>query len=430
MREKKQVVRELNGALTRMKELTAQEGASAEDIRTATAEVERLTDELNQINVAEAAERAAAQAQAEQQNPELQQLARRFSMAKFIRELGEKNLTLTGVEAEVAQMGAEEAQRNNVKLLGAAIPMAILNARVFGGQNVTTPGDGGYLVGTELQYQEALRKRLVLAQAGATYVGGLVGNITLVEGTGVSVSWENENDTVADSKKQFATRSASPRRCAISVPISKQLALQSSFDVDALIMNDIYAAHAEALEDAALNGTGTKQPTGLLNTEGIAGVDLGTNGATPTFANLVAIETAISLKSADQGRLAYITNPKVRGLLKTTLKDTGVPGYIWERNEINGYGAYSSTLVPATLTKGTNTGNCSAILFGDWSKLWIMSWGGLDIIVDPYSMKKEGAYEVTLNAYHDIFVRRKEAFAVIKDALTGDPAVVEEDEEG
>ena len=65
MREKKQVVRELNGALTRMKELTAQEGASAEDIRTATAEVERLTDELNQINVAEAAERAAAQAQAE-----------------------------------------------------------------------------------------------------------------------------------------------------------------------------------------------------------------------------------------------------------------------------------------------------------------------------------------------------------------------------
>lgn len=82
--------------------------------------------------------------------------------------------------------------------------------------------------------------------------------------------------------------------------------------------------------------------------------------------------------------------------------------------------------LPATLTKGTNTGNCSAILFGDWSKLWIMSWGGLDIIVDPYSMKKEGAYEVTLNAYHDIFVRRKEAFAVIKDALTGDPAVVEE----
>lgn len=44
-----------------------------------------------------------------------------------------------------------------------------------------------------------------------------------------------------------------------------------------------------------------------------------------------------------------------------------------------------------------------------------MGWGGLDLIVDPYTMKKFGAYEVTLNAYHNIFIKRKEAFAAIKD---------------
>lgn len=422
MREKKQVVHELSAELQRLRALTAQEGASADDIRQASATVERLTDELNQINIAEAAERAAAQAQADRNDTELQQVARRFSIAKFIRELGEKNQTLTGVEAEVARMGQEEAQRNNVKLLGAAIPMSVLNARAFGGQNATTQADGGYLIGTELQYQEALRKRLVLAAAGATYVGGLVGNLTLVEGTGVSVSWEGENDTVADSKKAFSTRNASPKRCAVSVPISKQLALQSSFDVDALIMNDIYAGHAEALETAALNGSGSGEPTGLINTDGIKVVALGTNGAVPTFANMVALETEIALLSADQGRMAYLSNPKIRGLLKTTLKANGVPGYIWENNEVNGYPVYTSNLVPSNLTKGTSSEKCSVILFGDWSKLWIMSWGGLDITVDPYTMKKEGAYEVTLNAYHDIFVRRKEAFALIKDALTEEPA--------
>lgn len=417
MREKKQVVRELDEALKHLRSLTGKEETTADELRTATEAVERLTDELNRISVAEAAERAAAQAEADQRNPELRQIARRFSIAKFIRELGEKDMNLTGVEAEVAKMGAEEAARCNIRTLGVPVPMSILNARAFGGQNVTTPEDGGYLVGTELQYQEALRKRLVLAQAGATYVGGLTGNISLVEGTGVSVSWENENDTVADSKKQFTTRSASPKRCAVSVPVSKQLALQSSFDVDALIMNDFYAAHAEALEETALNGSGTKQPLGLLNTTDITTVELDTNGAVPTFANLVALETNITLQSADQGRLAYLTNPKVRGLLKTTLKNSGVSGYIWENNEVNGYAAYCSNFVPSNLTKGTSSEVCSAILFGDWSKLWIMSWGGLDIIVDPYSMKKEGAYEVTLNAYHDIFVRRKEAFAIIKDAL-------------
>ena len=84
---------------------------------------------------------------------------------------------------------------------------------------------------------------------------------------------------------------------------------------------------------------------------------------------------------------------------------------------MNGYQAYTSNLVPSNLTKGSASEKCSAILFGDWSKLWILSWGGLDLVVDPYTMKKLGAYEVTLNAYHDIHVRRKEAFAMIKDAL-------------
>lgn len=418
MREKKQVTRELSQALESLRTIREKEGVNAEEIRKSAEAVERLTDELNAINITEAAERAAVQAKSDMENPEIKQIAQRFSMAKFIRELsGENGITLTGLEAEVARMGAEEAERNNVKLEGTAIPMSILNARAFNGNNATTPTDGGYLIGTELQYQEALRNKLVLTRAGATYVGGLIGNITLVEGSGVTVSWENENDTVTDTKKQFTTRQASPKRCAISVPISKQLALQSSYDVDALIMNDIYAAHAEAIENVALNGTGTKQPTGLINTSGIETISLGDNGAVPTWTNIVALETAIGLKNADLGSLAYMSNPKIRGLFKTTLKANNVPGFIWENNEINGYPVYTSNLVPSNLTKGSAEIKCSAILFGDWSNLWIMSWGGLDLVVDPFTMKKQGAYEVTLNAYHDIHIRRKEAFAMIKDAL-------------
>lgn len=418
MRERNQVVRELSAAVDALSEVRSREGATADEIRAAAETVRTLTEELNTVNIEEAARRAAAEAEANANNPELQQVAQRFSMAKFIRELGGENgASLTGVEAEVARMGAEEAARNNVTLQGASIPSSILNARAFGGNNATTPADGGYLIQSDLQYQEALRKRLILTQAGATYVGGLVGNITLVEGSGVNVSWENENDAVADSKKQFATRQASPKRCAVSVPISKQLALQSSFDVDRLILNDIYAAHAEALENAAINGTGTKQPTGLINTTGIETLALDTNGAVPKWENIVALETAIALKNADLGRMGYLVNPKIRGLLKTTLKSAAVPGYIWENGELNGYAAYCSNLVPSDLTKGTAAKKCSAILFGDWSQLWILSWGGLDLVVDPYTLKKQGAYEVTLNAYHDIHVRRKEAFAMIKDAL-------------
>lgn len=419
MREKKEVIRDLEAAKRNLAEVTGREGATADEIRAAREKLEGLTDELNTINVTEAADKAAAAARAEQ-TPELKNIAQRFSISKFIREIAEKSLT--GVEAEVAQMGAEEAKRCNFKLEGVGIPASVLNARMskraFAGNNVTTEDDGGYLVAEELQYQEALRAKLVLSGMGARYIGGLTDNITLIEGSPVSVSWENENDEVADTKKAFTTRQASPKRVAISVPISKQLAIQSSFDIDQIILNDIYGAHAQAIEEAAINGGGTKEPVGLLNTEGIGNIALGENGLKPTFASIVALETAISLKNADMGALAYLTNPKVRGLLKTTLKANGVPGFIWDNNELNGYPARVSNLVPSNLTKGSASSKCSAIIFGDWSQLWIMQWGGLDLIVDPYTLKKQGAYEITLNARHDIHVRRKESFAAIKDALT------------
>ena len=84
---------------------------------------------------------------------------------------------------------------------------------------------------------------------------------------------------------------------------------------------------------------------------------------------------------------------------------------------MNGYRALATNFLPSDLVKGTAK-NCSPIIFGDWSNLWIMGWGGLDLIVDPYSLKKMGAYEVTLNAYHNIFVKRTEGFAICKDVLT------------
>lgn len=290
-----------------------------------------------------------------------------------------------------------------------------VEGRAFDGQNVTTPADGGYTVTSQMMYQEALRNRLILTQAGATYMGGLVNNIDLIQGEAITMGWLDENAEGSDTKKQFSKVSVNPMRCFVNVPISKQLTIQSNLDIDRVIINDIMASHAELLETAAINGTGSKQPTGVLNTDGIGSVAIGDNGGPITFKKIVDLETAITIKNADVSSMAYVTNAKVRGEAKTTLKSANVAGYIWEGGEMNGYRALASNLIPSDLTKGTAIKKCSALIFGDWSNLWIMGWGGLDLIVDPYTMKKFGAYEVTLNAYHNIFTKRKEAFAAIKD---------------
>jgi len=411
-RKRKDVQRELDQKLQEMRSLKDQKDKDAE-FRAAVSSVETLTEELNQINIEDAAARAMA---ASQISNDVKEKARQFSFAKFFRELGTQE-GLTGVEAEMAALAKEEASRSGINLKGVGIPAAVLSEnRVFAGMTAGTPADGGYTIATALQYQEALRNKLVLVGVGARMITGLVGNISVTEGEAISVNWEGENTTTDDEKKSFTQRSLAPKRCSVNVPISKQLINQSSWDVEKMILDDILNAHAEALEIAAINGSGVGQPKGILNTDGIGSVAIGENGGAATFKSMVDLETAISIRNADLGSLAYVTNSKVRGALKTTLKANGVAGYIWEKDEVNGYKAVASNIVPANIAKGTGT-NLSAAIFGNFNDLLICQWGGLDIISDPFSLKKDGAIEITLNAYHDVFVRRTASFAAIKDIV-------------
>ena len=117
------------------------------------------------------------------------------------------------------------------------------------------------------------------------------------------------------------------------------------------------------------------------------------------------------------GALNYLTNSKVIGAMKTIEKASNTARYIMENGQTNGYNIVGTNSVPSNLTKGTGT-DLSAMIFGNFNDLLIGQWGGLDVVVDPYSLKKTGEIEVTLNAYHDVFVRRNESFAAIKDITT------------
>lgn len=417
MRERKDIERDLAQARANLEAVTTREGATAEEIRTATEAVQRLTAELNAKIVEIAAEKAQAEAQQRSNDRSLNQLNQRFSMVKFIRQ-SMPGQVMDGAEEEVRQMGVQEARTLGLNITGSYIPLAVMEGRAFTGQNATTPGDGGYLIESELKYQEELRKRMVLSSMGTQVIGGLTGNITLVKGKPVSASWEQENSAVAAQKKAFTSESISPKRLAMQMGISKQLLIQSSLDVERMVMNDILAAHSEALEDAAVNGDGSSnKPTGILNVSGTKTIELDTNGKIPTFADMVQMETELASLNADLGRLAYLANPKVRGLFKTTLMSAGVGGYIWQNNEVNGFPAYASNFVPSNLTKGSASGKCSAIVFGNWNDLQILGWGGMDIIVDPYTLADEGAVRIIMNTFHNVFVPRPESFVLIKDAL-------------
>ncbi|HEY8535545.1 MAG TPA: phage major capsid protein, partial [Vicinamibacterales bacterium] len=130
---------------------------------------------------------------------------------------------------------------------------------------------------------------------------------------------------------------------------------------------------------------------------------------------VLALEEAVGLADAEElGPRAYLTTPELRRVLKQTERAAGA-GYVWERDEVNGYPAFASRHVPSNLTKGIDT-NLHAILFGVWSELMLCTAGVAEIVVDGVTRAKRGLVEVIVYSYGDIGLRHPQAFAVIKDA--------------
>lgn len=404
-----------NDIATRLAE--AKDESLGADVRAAAVvKLRELNQELQDALILEASERSVADNNFSQQE---KNEAQRFSFAKFLREASGSTGALTGFELEMSQEAIREAKTNGIVLNGLGIPYIILaSKRAATGQNVGASADGGILVQNEpMIYMEALRAKLVLASMGVTYLSGLVGNLPIVKGSSISASWTGETDEVSTTKKGFTKAEMSPKRLAITTAYSRQLLEQSSQDVDALIMADMVLAHANALELAAIQGGGANEPVGILGTSGIGSVVIGTNGGPITWPKLVELETNVAGKNADLGALGYLTNSKVMGALKTVERSANTARYLYENGQANGYKVGVTNNVPSNITKGTGT-SLSAMIFGNFSDLLIGQWGGLDVVVDPYTLKKKGEIETTNNAFHDVYVRRTESFAAVKDLTT------------
>ena len=385
-----------------------------EEARQAAETIKSLMDDLNNERVADAARKEVA---ANNMNRKEQEEIARFSFTKFIREAGKKSLT--GLELEMAQEAKREARENGCDVVGCGIPYAVLaGKRALLGQNVTTAADGGALVvDGQLTYVEALRKKLLFTEVGATMLTGLTGNVPIVHGSSFKGEWLEEGAESQFEKLSFTSSTMRPKRISMSGAYSNQLLVQSSIDVERLVMDELIRAHAESINSTAINGSGTgPEPYGLLNIDGIGQVVGGDNGAALDWAKVVALETEIAIKNADMGSLAYVTNARVRGAMKTTEKSSGTPIYLMEGGMVNGYKTVISNLVPNDLKKGSAS-NLSAMIFGNWADLLIGWWGGLDILVDPYSKGSSDQVAVYARAFHDVHVRRKESFAVIKDII-------------
>jgi HK97 family phage major capsid protein len=277
------------------------------------------------------------------------------------------------------------------------------------------PGDGGYTVGQQMlvsEFENYLRNNAVVLKLGGRYISGLVGDVTIPRQlTGASAYWVSETGSITQSGATFGQIVGKPRRIGTSVPYSKQWVAQTSLDAEAFVVNDSDQSIAVDLDRVALRGVGGAEPLGIAN---MATADRSTSvtfGAAPTWAKYLEFFSSVAANNAIVNNPAYVASvaSAVKAMATAKFSNTGIP--IWEDGKV---GAFRAEWTTQLLTSATPVANM--VIFGDFSQVLFLEWAGRDVVVDPYSGKKEGNVEITIQRLMDVVIRRGKSFAISTDS--------------
>lgn len=347
---------------------------------------------------------------------------RAFSLTKAIAAQLPNSTVDAGREREISQ---ELARRSGRAFQGIAVPTKVFEERV-----ITTAlpggGPGSNIIATDYrgdQFIDRLRNAIKVRGLGATVLSNLVGNVDIPRLKGsVTTGWVAENAAISASDAQFDKVSLTPKHVGAIAEYSRNMLLQSSPDIEQLLRNDMAGVLGEAVDLAAIAGTGaSNQPLGILGTAGIGSVAIGTNGGPITWAAVIDLIAAV--ENVNGMGSGFFTNTKVTKSARKTLKtsaDTASNMVQTDPNVLAGYPLAASNLVPSTLTKGTSTGVCSALIFGNWADLLLGYWSELDILVNPYESTaySKGNVQIRAMVTMDVKVRQPASFAAIQDLTT------------
>jgi len=343
---------------------------------------------------------------------------RKFNLGKALAKLAEGR-QLEGIELEVAKMGEESARSAGIVPIQGSlvVPSSVLKrGQTVTGQTAATGDQGGVTVPEDLNpLIDALWSKTWLGPAGARFLTGLQGNQRFpIQTTKPTITQLTEIQEDSLTEILFSDFQMTPKRRGATIPFSRQMMIQSSLDIQSLVIENISLALSQYLNTEALGVVLAAITAGNNNI-----VELGTNGDVPSYETLVKIRTKVDTKDALIKAPVWVTNPLVQGQLQLTQKFTGTNGQpVWgDTNELLGYNAVVTNLVPSNLVKGSAT-NCSALVFGNFDDLYVGIWDGFEFVVDPYTQKRKGQIEVTANTFYDVKVARADSFAGAKDVLT------------
>lgn len=336
---------------------------------------------------------------------------KRFSFLRLVRAMASGDWREAEFERECSQAFEDKIGR---RAKGCFVPPDMLEGGAYLDErhvrsltrdlNVGTGSEGGYTVAEQLlssSFIDLLANQANVMAAGARILDNLVGDIDIPKQTGGATAyWVSSGSDIPESQPAFGQIRMNPKTVGCLTDLTRRFILQTSLSAEAFVRMDFARSMALRIDSAALNGTGASgEPLGILGTAGIGSVTFGVAN-TPSWGEIVDLETEINIDNALAGSLAYMTTPAITGNMKQTTKDVGSGLFLMEGNSTNGYRVFSTGQVPA--------GN---MIFGNWSDVIMAMWSGLDVTVDTSTMSASGGTRIVCFQDLDIALRHPESMA-------------------
>ena len=322
-----------------------------------------------------------------------------FSLSRAVEAVS-NGRQLEGAEAEWANEAMKEMRAQGLQSAGQiAIPsIALRTADDF--QATSGQAGAGFVPTVVPAAIEALRAPTVLEGLGTTVIRNATGNLQFprvsTKATGIE---ETEVSQDASSGLDMDQLTLSPTRVAAQTTYSKQLILQGGAEVDRLISNELAQAMNAFIDDYAFDKIMASTAVDVYNTADAA--------LSATVAN--AMEAAVLAAGGNLAGSTYVMSPQAY-LLSKALAQVPDVNALWENGRFNMYNAVATPYLANDTLDATGAGG--RMIFGNFAQGGILAYfGGIDLLVDPYSAAGTAQIKLHVNRFFDFDVRQPGALS-------------------
>jgi len=334
---------------------------------------------------------------------EINKINRSFSLSRAV-QAASFGKALEGAEAEWQQEAAKEYQMRGLQMSGQiGIPASALFRAGAADDFQAGSGDGSGFVATSVPgVIDALRTPTMAERVGVTTINNATGNLKFPRVSAKAAGTE-ETEVSADAASglELDEVTLSPIRVAANTKYSKQLILQGGAQVDAMISRELAAGINETIDKAVF----AKAAAG-------AGTIVDKADAALASADVYAMQKAVLAAGGDLARCAFVGSPSAMEIVKGEAAVASVSALV-NNNSIDGY---NTNFTPNLVDADTGGAGLGALLFGDFSLGMVLAFfGGIDLLVDPYSNAGTAQIALHVNKFYDVEVRQAGALAYTKD---------------